>query len=217
MNKIVVFGAGLAVGFIAGTVTTVLCYDHQKKKKEKEISEKPEGVYSDHIVTTDINEMRRFYIKGLRDLGISVWDVDEDGEYDNNFEEEDRQTSRVNPIDEEDEEPESDEGDDIYPVEPNPEPYEITSQSHGTKEFYDTEVLQFYKGDRQMTDDNYEFVNDWQQHVGYIEDRLMSETADSIYVRNEVEQTDYEILIFDDSYAHAIEGEDDEPLGDMAD
>ena len=212
MNKILIFGAGVVVGVVAGTVTTVLCYDHQRKKKEK--TEKTEGVYSDYIVTTDAEEMRKFYIKGLRDLGINVWDVDEDGDYVDNFEEEPQQ-SVVNPVDEDEEqEEESEDESDTYPVDPNPDPYEISSREHGTKEFYDTETLQYYKGDGQMTDANYEFVDDWQQHVGYIEDRLNSETADSIYIRNEVEQTDYEILIYNDTYAHAVEGE---PLGDMAD
>jgi hypothetical protein len=213
MKKILIFGAGFLAGVVTGTVVTVLCYDHQKKKKEKELSEKPDGVYSDHIVTTDVDEMRHFYIQGLRDLGINVWDVDEDGEYDNNFEEEDRQASIVNPI-EDDEEPEEEESD-SYPVEPNPEPYEIPDHAYGTREFYDSETLMYYKGDSQMTDANYEFVIDWQQHVGNIEDRLNKEDKDEIYIRNEVEQTDYQILIYADSYAHAIEGE--EPLGDMAD
>jgi hypothetical protein len=66
-----------------------------------------------------------------------------------------------------------------------------------------------------MTDDNYEMVDDSQNHVGYIEERLDKEDKDAIYIRNEVEQTDYEILIYADSYAHAVEGEDE--LGNMAD
>lgn len=215
MKKILIFGAGFLAGVVTGTVVTVLCYDHQKKKKEKELEETSEGVYkSKPIVTTDENEMRHFYIQGLRDLGIYVWDVDEDGEYDNSFEEEDRQSSIVNPIENDEEEPE--EESDSYPVEPNPEPYEIPDHAFGTREFYDSEILMYYKGDHQMTDANYEFVNDWQQHIGDIENRLDKETKDEIYIRNEVEQTDYQILIYADSYAHAVEGED-EPLGDMAD
>lgn len=207
MNKILIFGAGFVVGVIAGTVTTVLCYDHQKKKQAAE------NTSSEPVVTNE-EEMRRYYIQGLRDLGINVWDVDEDGDYVDNFEEEPQQ-SIVNPVDEDEEQEEvSEDESDTYPVDPNPDPYEISSREHGTKEFYDTEVLQYYKLDGQMTDSNYEFIEDWQQHVGYIEDRLKSETADSIYIRNEVEQTDYEILIYNDTFAHAVEGE---PLGDMAD
>lgn len=207
MNKILIFGAGFVVGTITGTVVTVLCYDHQRKKREAE------ETTSEPVVANE-EEMRRYYIQGLRDLGINVWDVDEDGDYVDNFEEKPQQ-SVVNPVDEDEEqEEESEDESDTYPVDPNPDPYEISAREHGTKEFYDSETLQYYKGDGQMTDANYEFVDDWQQHVGYIEDRLNSETADSIYIRNEVEQTDYEILIYNDTYAHAVEGE---PLGDMAD
>ena len=207
MNKALIFVTGVVVGVVAGTVTTVLCYDHQRKKREAEET-------SSEPVVANEEEMRRYYIQGLRDLGINVWDVDEDGDYVDNFEEEPQQ-SVVNPVDEDEEQEEgSEEESDTYPVDPNPDPYEISSREHGTKEFYDTETLQYFKGDGQITDANYEFVDDWQQHVGYIEDRLKSETADSIYIRNEVEQTDYEILIYNDSYTHAVEGE---PLGDMAD
>lgn len=207
MNKILIFGAGFVVGVVAGTVTTVLCYDHQKKKQAAE------NASSEPVVTNE-EEMRHYYIQGLRDLGINVWDVDEDGDYVDNFEEEPQQ-SVVNPVDEDEEQEEGSEDEsDTYPVDPNPDPYEISSREHGTKEFYDTEVLQYYKLDGQMTDSNYEFIEDWQQHVGYIEDHLKSETADSIYIRNEIEQTDYEILIYNDTFAHAVEGE---PLGDMAD
>lgn len=218
MNKALIFVTGLVVGVVAGTVTTVLCYDHQKKKLDSDIDAARkyyidklrsigwEVVDTNEIVTESVEEMKDYYIQELHNLGYDMGDY----RYDNSVEE---QKTIVNPVDDEEEE-ESEEESDTYPVDPNPDPYEISSREHGTKEFYDTEVLQYYKGDGQMTDSNYEFIDDWQQHVGYIEDRLKSETADSIYIRNEVEQTDYEILIYDDSYAHAVEGE---PLGDMAD
>ena len=100
------------------------------------------------------------------------------------------------------------------PVEPNPDPYEIPDREFGTKDFYECPTLSWYQGDHVMCDEDYDTLDDWKAMVGDIEDKLMS-AKDNIYVRNEVQQCDYEILIYDTSYKSAVEGE--EELGDMAD
>lgn len=216
MKNIIIFVAGAVVGAAVGTTVTVLAYQKEKKKwieaagKEETKEEKhrythgPEGA-----ICTNREELRYYYIDQLRDLGFDVYDSLED-DYDNSIEETSK--SRVNPVDYEEEEIE--EGDDNSPIEPNPEPYEIPSHEFGNKEFYEAATLQFYKIDGVMTDDNYDFVDNWTTHIGHIEARLSNEDTDAIYIRNEVEQTDYEVLIFNDSFAHAVEGEE---LGEMAD
>lgn len=207
MSKIFSFVAGLIIGAAAGTVATVLAYQKEKKKwmekgeSVKDIREK------DNIVSCDIEEMREYYMDQLRNLGFDVREEVEDCEEDYNSE-----ASGVNPLSDEEEEDLDIEED--GPIEPNPIPYEIPEHEFGSKEFYDFETMHYYQGDTVMTDSNYEFVDNWQLHIGDIEDRLNKETKDAIYIRNEVEQTDYEVLIFADSYLHAVEGEE---LGDMAD
>ena len=215
MKNIIIFVAGAIVGAAVGTTVTVLAYQKEKKKWiEAAGKEDPKPATHEDAVVTDRAELRSYYIDQLRDLGFDVYDSLEDDIYDNSIEETSK--SRVNPVDyEEDEDTEEiEEGDDNSPIEPNPEPYEIPSHEFGNKEFYEAATLQFYKIDGVMTDDNYDFVDNWTTHIGHIEARLSNENKDAIYIRNEVEQTDYEVLIFNDSYAHAIEGE--EP-GDMAD
>jgi hypothetical protein len=215
MKNIIIFVAGAVVGAAVGTTVTVLAYQKEKKKWiEAAGKEDPKPATHEDAIVTDREEMRSYYIEQLRDLGFDVYDSLEDDIYDNSVEETSK--SRVNPIDyEEDEDTEEiEEGDDSSPIEPNPDPYEIPSHEFGNKEFYEAATLQFYKLDKVMTDDNYDFVDDWTNHIGHLEERLSGEDKDAIYIRNEVEQTDYEVLIFNDSYAHAIEGEE---TGDMAD
>lgn len=213
MSKIFSFVAGLVIGAAAGTVATVLAYQKEKKKwtekgeSVKDIREK------DDIVSCDIEEMREYYMDQLRNLGFDVREeVEEDYEEDYNSES-NSEASGVNPLSDEEEEEDLD-IEENGPIEPNQIPYEIPEHEFGSKDFYDFETMHYYQGDTVMTDSNYEFVDNWQLHIGGIEDRLNKETKDAIYIRNEVEQTDYEILIFADSYLHAVEGEE---LGDMAD
>ncbi len=217
MNKIIIFGAGFLVGAAVGTVVTVFAYQNEKKKWIEKAADLPTKEEKEEIVNTDAKELADYYIQQLIDLGVEV--SREDIEYDqyddgHTVETSRTRTSLVNPIEEEEDE---DEVEDLKdgPIEPNPDPYEVPDHEFGNREFYDSATLQYYKLDHTMTDDNYELVDDWQNHVGYIEERLDKEDKDAIYIRNEVEQTDYEILIYADSYAHAVEGEDE--LGDMAD
>lgn len=202
MKKFLIFAAGMVVGAAVGTVVTVLCYQKEKERVKNVIPLR---------MTPD--EKTEYYIQCLRDLGhvIETQDLDEE-----EYEEEDTYTqtlrSVVNPVDEDEEDIYSEElTDDLSPVEPNPEPYEVPSHIFGNQEFYESIVLLYFNDDV-MTDANYEFVDDWQRHVGSLD---LASREGSVYVRNEVEQTDYEICIQKDSYKHTVEGE--EELGDMAD
>ena len=199
MNKVVIFALGVVAGAAAGAgVTYILMKD--SKKTELTAEEKRQD-YKDAI-STNPDELINYYIEQLTDLGCEI----EIPEY------EEPQRTMVNPLedDEDEEEIEEDEG----PIEPNPNPYEIHSRDLGQLDNWTSETINWYKGDKQMCDDGYDIIDDWIPMVGDIEDRLMKETSDSIYIRNEQQMCDYEILIYDDSYKHAVEGEE---LGDMAD
>lgn len=230
MNKLIIFGAGAIVGAAVGVTITVFAYQKEKKQWREDLENARKGLVmtekDEEAIETTPQELAEYYIQQLIDLGVDVSREDiEYDEYDDGYicETSRKRTSLVNPVEEEESEEEDEDNDqEDGPIEPNPDPYEISSNEFGQKEFYDTETIIFYQGDHVMTDSNYEFVDGWEKHVGYIEDKLLGMDAskkgqDTLYIRNEVECTDYEVLIYTDSYKHAIEGEDDEPLGDMAD
>lgn len=192
------------LGAAAGSVVTYFLTSDKKEDRKNDISFKD----ADHMSEEDLKE---YYLEGLRDLGFGIEErfVDEgSGE-------------KVNPVNEywetDDDEDEEDDSD-ISPVEANPVPYEISTDEFGRKDDYSSETLSWYKDDITMTDDDDEVIENWKSHVGIerVDDILKDSDADAIYVRNEVEMCDYEILIFRDSYKHAVLGEEDE-LGDMAD
>lgn len=192
-----IFAAGAAVG-------SIVTYFFTKEKKE-------EVAFTDTAkLSMSEEDLKEYYLDGLRELGFGIEErfIDE-GE-------------KVNPVEGEywdtDDDDEEDEDSDISPVEPNPVPYEISTDEFGRKDDYSSETLSWYKDDITMTDDDDEVIEDWKRHVGIdrVDDILKDSDADAIYVRNEVELCDYEILIFRDSYKHAVLGEEDE-LGDMAD
>lgn len=192
------------LGAAAGSVVTYFLTSDKKEDRKNDISFKD----ADHMSEEDLKE---YYLEGLRDLGFGIEErfVDEgSGE-------------KVNPVNEywetDDDEDEEDDCD-ISPVEANPVPYEISTDEFGRKDDYSSETLSWYKDDITMTDDDDEVIENWKSHVGIerVDDILKDSDADAIYVRNEVEMCDYEILIFRDSYKHAVLGEEDE-LGDMAD
>lgn len=191
------------LGAAAGSVVTYFLTSDKKEDRKNDISFKD----ADHMSEEDLKE---YYLEGLRDLGFGIEErfVDEgSGE-------------KVNPVNEYWETDDEDEEDDcdISPVEANPVPYEISTDEFGRKDDYSSETLSWYKDDITMTDDDDEVIENWKSHVGIerVDDILKDSDADAIYVRNEVEMCDYEILIFRDSYKHAVLGEEDE-LGDMAD
>lgn len=123
---------------------------------------------------------------------------------------------RVNPIEDDD-----DEEEDAIPapveVDPNPNPYEIASREFGQIDHYETVTLSWYNGDKTMGDEDNDVLIGWTDLVGNIESRLSTAKGDAIYIRNEVSEIDYEILIYADSYSHAVMGEEDDEPGDMAD
>lgn len=198
------------IGAAAGAVTT---YFVTKKIYEEELEAAggPEKSFkdADHMTEDDLKE---YYLEGLRDLGYGVEERFIGG------------GEEVNPVENEDEfwdteDVEDDEEDsDFSPVEANPVPYEITTKEFGVRDDYSSETLSWYKDDLTMTDDDDTPIDEWKRHVGIerVDDILKDSDSDAIYVRNEVEMCDYEILIFRDSYKHAVLGEDDD-LGDMAD
>lgn len=221
MNKAFIFAAGFVLGGIVGTTLTVFAYQKEKKQKEedKKLLDGKDGVvvhFSDgsrqivteevkNAITTSPEELKEYYIQQLRDLGLEIYETEVDEDYDYNSK------SSVNPIDDDDGEEEEEEESDIYPVEPNPEPYEIVNREFGTLDFYDSENLIWYRGDGVMcTANDLEMLDDWQRHIGDVEGRLNGCRGEELYFRNEVEQTDYEVTINKDSYKHAVEGEEDE-------
>lgn len=201
MSNVVSFLSGMACGSI---ITFVVMRTTSKKAEN--------AIQRDHEDAMTEEELREHYIKGLQELGMDVHSMsDEEYEkYDKYVE------SYVNPVDD-DEDEDEDEG----PVEVNPEPYEILPDIFGKKDQYDTVTLSWYKGDSVMADEDNDILENWQAQVGDINEILNStkKDIDAIYIRNEVRMADYEILIYDDKYAHAVMGEEDdeEQLGNMAD
>lgn len=212
MNKAFIFAAGFVLGGVIGTTLTVFAYQKEKKKLEEDKkildsmgdgSKQAIGMTENPISTTP-EELKEYYIQQLKDLGFEVYDTEVEVEDDNYYE-----SSIVNPIEENEEEDET--GDNYYPVEPNPVPYEIVEREFCTQEFYDSEKLIWYRGDNTMcTEDDLEMIVDWQKHIGDVEGRLNGCRGDELYFRNEVEQTDYAVKINKNSYKSEVEGESDE-------
>lgn len=213
MSNGVALALGLLVGAGVGAGTT---YILMKDKYEKEFADEVVALNHEDALRMTKEELRDYYIEQLKDLGVGIFtedDLDEDTY--------NELASRVNPVDD-DEEEEEDEDDDEEdgPIEPNPEPYVISESEFGTKDDYSTQTLHFYKDDEVFTDEDNEILDGVGRLVGDTIDDITSCEGESIYVRSETICCDYEILIFDDSYAHAVEGiddEDEEELGDMAD
>lgn len=193
IKGIMIFAAGI------GTGAGVTYYIMQKKiAQTKAIEQQKPDVYMKE------DELYEYYIHGLQELGYGTVPMSSE-EYD----EYEECISKVNPVKDEDEE-EIEEA--PGPVEPNPNPYIITENEFGQEDDYETVTLSYYKKDGIMTDDDNEILDGWKSHICEFET-----SKDAIYVRNESEMTDYEILIYDGSYANLIMGEDDTEMGNMAD
>lgn len=216
MKKLLIFAAGMVVGAAVGTTVTVLAYQKEKKKWAEKSEEEPKKPTYEDAVSTSPEELVDYYIQQLIDLGIAV--DREEIEYEECDDGTIRETSRkrkslVNPVedDEEDEDDEDNSENEYYPIEANPNPYEIVEREFGNQEFYDSETLIWYRGDETMCSaDDLDLIIDWQMHIGDVTGRLNGCKGDTLYFRNEVQQTDYEVKINKDSYKHAVEGEDDE-------
>lgn len=215
MSNGVALGLGLLVGAGVGAGAT---YILMKDKYETELEQDRIECDHENALTMTEEELRDYYIDQLRELGVNIFtqnDIPEDVYED--------LKSKVNPVDddydEDEEEDEDDEDEEESPIEPNPEPYVIDEDEFGSNGDYSTQTLHYYKGDEVFTDEDNDILDNVGRLIGDTIDDITSCKNDSIYVRSEVICCDYEILIFDDSYAHSVEGieEDEEELGDMAD
>ena len=193
-----IFAAGMGTG--AGVMYYIM------KKQNPVVLERKED--PKEIMTRD--ELYDYYISGLEELGYGTAPMT--GE---EYEEYESRKSYVNPIDDDEDEEEIEEA--PGPVEPNPNPYIITEKEFGQEDDYETVTLSYYKKDSVMTDDDNEILDNWKSHVCEFDTSKTSGDIDAIYIRNESEMTDYEILIYDGSYANLIMGEVDTEMGNMAD
>lgn len=193
MSNFIAFAAGMVCG--AGLTYVIM----------RSTSKTPENAIQDHSEDAMTEEeLIDHYVNGLKELGYGVMTEDEYA------------SSSVNPID--DDEDEDEEEEDEGPLEPRPTPYFIEEGDFGSKDGYSNVSMSWYKGDSTMTDEDNEPMDNWEYLVGGIQDKLQACNDDTMYVRSEVSMCDYEILIFDDSYKHAVLGEEDEEdLGNMAD
>lgn len=211
MNKGVIFVLGVAVGAAAGAVVTkIILDDKYKKLLASNVTIDPDHTNCDTMTEEDLKE---YYIQGLEDLGFVIKEVEaDDVDYYEDAGSEYFET--VNPIDEEDEEKDDS---DISPIEPNPVPYILDHLPASMFEQYEVTTIHYYKGDNVFTDTEYNIIDLWQTALGECADQVKSSKEDSVYVCNEVQDTIYEVLVYDDSYKHAVEGVTDDDLGLMAD
>lgn len=222
MNKILIFLLGAAIGGV-GTYFVVkrkndiewdrfLADLEDEKKHQKDISEAEKKLEQgskawedfaaqvkknreeEGIEELSAEELKDYYIAQLRDLGYGV--VDED--YD-----------EVNPV----EGPEDD-GAFVYGI-------EKILYDTGRSE-YSKEHLAYYKGDDTFVDlDTGEPIDNWGQYLGdawYRE--YETATDDTVYIRNEQLECDFEVIIKETSFAGATgesHDDDDYVAGDFAD
>ena len=221
MNKILIFLLGVAVGGV-GTYFFVKKkndaewskflkeIDDEKDIKEMESKLEKSGKDLDKFVEQvkarrdeesieelSEDELKDYYMARLKELGFSV---------------EERDVEAVNPVDEEGPD---EEGQFVYGI------HKIlydTGKSEYTKEH-----LGYYKGDDTFVDlDTGEPIDNWYQHLGdaWYEELRIDPHADTVYIRNEALESDYEVVIMDGSFAGATgesDDEDDYNPGDMAD
>lgn len=218
MKKGIIFVLGVAVGAAAGAVVTKIILDDKYKKiiANDNVRLKAAGLIpnQDHVGVETMTEedLKEYYIQGLEDLGFAIREVEEDADYYEDAGSEYFET--VNPVDEEDEE---EDDSDISPIEPNPVPYILEHLPASMFEQYEVTTIHYYKGDNVFTDTEYNIIDSWQSALGECADQVKSSDEDSVYVCNEVQNAIYEVLVYDDSYKHAVEGVTDEDLGSMAD
>lgn len=218
MNKALIFAGGLVIGAAVGSGITYLITMKQVKEGIEETKDSVRRSLSNHedAISCDADELRDYYIQQLRDLGVGVYDAEEDEVPEDVYRSLHR--TRVNPLPDEDDEDEDDiydEDDAPAPIDPNPFPYIITGDDFDTNDDYSTCTVHYYKDDKVFTTDDHEIITDPDGLFGRTMEDIKNSPLEAVYVRNEYQTCDYEVLIFNDSYAHAVEGEDQ--LGDMAD
>jgi len=211
MKKGIIFVLGVAVGAAAGAVVTkIILDDKYKKLLSSNVTIDPDHTDVETMTEEDLKE---YYIQGLEDLGFAIREVEaDDADYYEDAGSEYFET--VNPVDEEDEE---EDDSDISPIEPNPDPYILDNLPSGMLNDFEVTTIHYYKGDNVFTDTEYNIIDSWQSALGNCADQVKSSKEDSVYVCNEVQDTIYEVLVYEDSYKHAVEGVTDDDLGSMAD
>lgn len=211
MNKLVFFLLGAAVG--AGTTYFVM---HNKTKKlEQTITERDNedadamrkrlerAVVGEEVEETSEDELLDYYMDKLRELGVDFSYVEEDASDD---------VEEVNPSDED---VPDDDGCAVYPIQ------KILYDAG--KSDYSKERLAYYAGDKVFVDvESGEPIDNWKQYLGTDFDFEGTEfkSSDTVYIRNEALESDYEVTIYTGSFAGATgesDDEDDYNPGDMAD
>ena len=206
MSSMTSFLLGAAVGTAEGAGITYILMKDESEKEE---------VRANHEDALEMSEeeLIAYHVQQLKDLGVDmISGLDVPDDLFNEI------TSVVNPVedDEEDYEEEDDEEEDISPIEPNPDPYLIDEDEFDNNDDFSTCTIHYYKKDDVWTDEDLDIIAAPVDLLSVeMVDDIKSSTSKEMYVRVEESCVDYEILIFNDSYAHAVEGEDE--LGDFAD
>lgn len=211
MNKLIFFVLGAAVG--AGTTYFVM--KRKTKKLEQTITERDNedadamrkrlerAVVGEEIEETSEDELLDYYMAKLRELGVDFSYVEEDASDD---------VEEVNPSDED---IPDDDGCAVYPIQ------KILYDAG--KSDYSKERLAYYAGDKVFVDvESGEPIDNWKQYLGTDFDFEGTEfkSSDTVYIRNEALESDYEVTIYTGSFAGATgesDDEDDYNPGDMAD
>lgn len=211
MNKLIFFVLGAAVG--AGTTYFVM--KRKAKKLEQTITERDNedadamrkrlerAVVGEEIEETSEDELLDYYMDKLRELGVNFSYAEEDASDD---------VEEVNPSDED---IPDDDGCAVYPIQ------KILYDAG--KSDYSKEHLAYYAGDKVFVDvESGEPIDNWKQYLGTDFDFEGTEfkSSDTVYIRNEALESDYEVTIYTGSFAAATgesDDEDDYNPGDMAD
>lgn len=211
MNKLIFFVLGAAVG--AGTTYFVM--KRKTKKLEQTITERDNedadamrkrlerAVVGEEVEETSEDELLDYYMDRLRELGVDFSYVEEDASDD---------VEEVNPSDED---VPDDDGCAVYPIQ------KILYDAG--KSDYSKEHLAYYAGDKVFVDvESGEPIDNWKQYLGTDFDFEGTEfkSSDTVYIRNEALESDYEVIIYTGSFAGATgesDDEDDYDPGDMAD
>lgn len=211
MNKLIFFVLGAAVG--AGTTYFVM--KRKTKKLEQTITERDNedadamrkrlerAVVGEEVEETSEDELLDYYMDRLRELGVDFSYVEEDASDD---------VEEVNPSDED---VPDDDGCAVYPIQ------KILYDAG--KSDYSKEHLAYYAGDKVFVDvESGEPIDNWKQYLGTDFDFEGTEfkSSDTVYIRNEALESDYEVTIYTGSFAGATgesDDEDDYNPGDMAD
>lgn len=211
MNKLIFFVLGAAVGagttyFVMRKKVKALTDDIFHRDEEdadtfrKRLEKAMTGVTAEEMSE---EELLKYYMDGLKELGVDFSYVEEDASDD---------VEEVNPSDED---IPDDDGCAVYPIQ------KILYDAG--KSDYSKEHLAYYAGDKVFVDvESGEPIDNWKQYLGTDFDFEGTEfkSSDTVYIRNEALESDYEVTIYTGSFAGATgesDDEDDYNPGDMAD